>query len=198
MLGIISITTLGLLCVGGIAGIILGVVALGKVKTDPAQYAGRGLAIAGIITSSISMLVAIPGIIAAIAIPGLLKSQQAAQESAAIADVRTIGQAQLLYSVSRGNGEFADLRTLGAKGLIDTTLASGQKSGYLFTSEPITAEGLPPMFDVTARPATLGRFGTGNRAFYMNETMVLYEAEGGEPPSATSQDRVPVNGAPIL
>ncbi|MEK6325724.1 MAG: DUF4190 domain-containing protein [Acidobacteriota bacterium] len=75
VVGIISIPTLGLLCVGGITGIVLGAVALNKAKLKPTQYAGRGLAIAGIITSSVSLLVTIPAIIAAIAIPNLLKSQ---------------------------------------------------------------------------------------------------------------------------
>ncbi|HLG13015.1 MAG TPA: DUF4190 domain-containing protein [Blastocatellia bacterium] len=197
VLGIISIPTAGLLCAGGIVGIILGVVALNKVKADPAQYAGRGLAIAGIITSSFSLLLAIPGVIAAVAIPNLIKSQQAAREAAAMADVRTIGNAQLLYSIENGLGRFTDLRTLGAMGLIDARLASGEKGGYVFTSEPVIAEGMSAMFDVTARPVTVGKFGTGNRAFYMNETMVLYEGEGGEPPTATARDRVPTNGEPI-
>src|SRR5689334_16103090 len=80
LLGIISIPTLGLIFVGGIAGIILGVIALGKIKSDPAHYAGKGLAIAGIVTSSLSILIAIPGVIAAIAIPNLTRAQQAARE----------------------------------------------------------------------------------------------------------------------
>ena len=43
----------------------------------------------------------------------------------------------------------------------------------------------------------LGIIGTGNRSFYANETFVVYEAEGGEPPSASHNDRVPKNGIPI-
>jgi type II secretory pathway pseudopilin PulG len=197
VLGIVSIPTCGLLFAGGIAGIILGAVALNKAKTQPHQFSGRGLAIAGIITSSLSLLVAIPGIIAAIAIPNLLKSQQAARESAALADVMTIGRAQVLYSITKGQGRFTDLRTLGALGLIETTLASGEKGGYLFNSDQITVEGLPPMFDVTGKPIQPGTLGTGNRSFYCNETLVVYETEDGEPPSASYKDRVPKNGTPV-
>ena len=194
ILGIISIPTLGLLFVGGIAGIVLGIVALNKVKTDPALYAGKGLAIAGIITSALSLVVAVPGIIAAIAIPNLLKSQQAASEATAISEVRTIGQAQLMYSLSKGRGQFADLDTLAAHGLIDSALGSGQKGGYLYATEPIVEKGFPLMFDTTARPVNAGTFGTGNRSFYSNETNVIWEAEGGEPPKATASERAPKDG----
>ena len=194
VVGIVSILTCGGLLAGAIAGIVLGIVALNKAKKDPAQYAGRGLAIAGIVTSAFSPL---PGIVASIAIPNLIKSQQAAHETAALTEVQTIGKAQILYSVTKGHGSFADLRTLGAQGLIDAGLASGQKGGYIFSSEPVSVSGLTPMFDTTARPVAGGNFGTGNRSFYSNETIVVFESEGIQPPTATPRDRVPKNGAPI-
>jgi len=53
------------------------------------------------------------------------------------------------------------------------------------------------MFDTTARPIEAGTFGTGNRSFYSNETMVVFESGGIEPPTTTPPDRVPKNGAPI-
>jgi hypothetical protein len=53
------------------------------------------------------------------------------------------------------------------------------------------------MFDTTARPKEAGTFGTGNQSFYSNETMVVFETEGIQPPTATPRDRVPKNGAPI-
>ena len=194
VIGIVSILTCGGLLVGPIAGIILGIVALNKTKSDSAQYAGKGLAIAGIVTSVCSFL---PGMVAAIAIPNLIKSQQAAHEVAALTEVLAIGQAQVLYSVTKGHGKFADLSTLGAQGFIDGGLASGRKGGYIFSSQQVLASGLKPMFDTTARPVEGGTFGTGNRAFYSNETMVVFETEGIQPPTATPQDRVPKNGTPI-
>src|SRR2546423_4121695 len=117
-LGIVGLPTLGLCFVGGIAGIILGVKALNKTKEDPAHFAGKGMAISGIIISALSLVLAIPEA-AAIAIPNLLVSQQAARETAALFDVKKIGEAQVLYSGTNGNGKYADLRTLGAAGLID-------------------------------------------------------------------------------
>jgi competence protein ComGC len=193
VLGIISIPTLGLIFVGGLLGIILGVIALGKIKSDPAHYAGKGLAIAGIVTSSLSILIAIPGI-AAIAIPNLTRSQQAAREISALHEVKTIGQAQVLYSLSKGDGKFTDLRTLGAEGLIDATLATGEENGYLFTSEPVVVSGLSPMFDTTAKPTQAGTFGTGNRSFGSNEILVVYEAEGSVDLKGTPSNRVPSGG----
>lgn len=143
------------------------------------------------------IVVAIIGIIAAIAIPNLLKSQQAARETAALSEVQSIGKAQVLYSLTKGRGKFSDLAGLGAQGIIDSTIASGTKGGYLFTSTPVGSEGMPSMFDTTSKPASAGTFGTGNRSFYSNENSVVYEVEGAEPPTATPQDRVPKDGQPI-
>lgn len=124
-------------------------------------------------------------------------SRQAAHEVAALSLVQDIGKAQILYSVTKGRGKFTDLMTLGKEGLVDSELASGEKLGYLFTSKPILIKNGPPMFDTTAKPKSTGTSGTGNRSFYSNETMIVYEANGGKPPRATASDRVPKNGAPI-
>src|SRR5262245_17107569 len=91
VLGIISIPTLGLLGVGAITAIVLGVVAIGRIKKEPAIYGGKGMAVAGIITSAVSfLLIAIIGIMAAVMVPQLLKSRQTNRESAAIQTLRTI------------------------------------------------------------------------------------------------------------
>ena len=142
------------------------------------------------------IVVAIIGIIAAIAIPSLIKSQQAARETAALTEVQTIGKQQVLYSITKGRGKFADLATLSASALVDSNMATGTKGGYVFATTPINAEGMPAMFDTTAHPSAVGNFGTGNRSYYSNETMVVFEAEGIAPPTATPQDRVPKDGTP--
>ena len=143
------------------------------------------------------IVVAIIGIIAAIAIPNLLKSQQAAREMAAMREVQAIGTAQLQYSVTKGRGKFGSLQTLAAESLVDPTMATGLKGGYNFTTEPVTAGNAPAMYDTSAKPTAIGTFGIGNRSFYSNETNVVYDADGGEPPTATPQDRVPKNGTAI-
>jgi type IV pilus assembly protein PilA len=128
------------------------------------------------------IVVAIIGIIAAIAIPNLLKSRQAANEASAIGSTRTLGTAQATYQSTRGRGKdfatgFADLMTDKA---IDTALGSGNKSGFHFEEVGVyaTAAGVPSYFDTTASPQQVGNFGTGNRSFYSNETFVVYQQDG--------------------
>jgi type IV pilus assembly protein PilA len=142
------------------------------------------------------IVVAIIGIIAAIAVPRLLVAQQAARETAAFAEVQTIGKSQIMYSATKGRGKFGDLAALGTNGMLDPQLGAGNKGGYIYTSAPIDMEGMRPMFDTTAKPSSIGTFGTGNRSYYSNEALqpTVYEADGDQPPSATPQDRVPKNG----
>ena len=156
-----------------------------------------GLTTVQIILIVVVVALAGVGMIAAIAIPSLVKSQQAAREASAFQDLKNIGYAQITYQTTKGLGRFGDLQTLGREGLISSSLASGEKSGYIFSCTPINVAGSTPMFDVTAKPSSTGKFGTGNVSYYTNETGVIYEADGGEPPSATPQDRKPKNGNPV-
>src|SRR5215471_21783444 len=75
ILGIISIPTLGLLVMGALTGIALGIVSLNQIRKDPAHYGGKGMAIGGIVTSAVSLLIIVAlGILAAIAVPKLNES----------------------------------------------------------------------------------------------------------------------------
>jgi type IV pilus assembly protein PilA len=145
------------------------------------------------------IVVAIIGIIAAIAIPNLLKSRQAANEASAIGSVRTLGTAQATYQSTTGKGkEFCVLLTdLGATGGVDTTLASGTKSGFTFTCVGIpSAVANPSLFDTNAAPQSSGNFGTGNRWFYSNETFVIYQEAAAIAVPAFPL-RIPATGTPI-
>src|SRR6185437_5026044 len=96
------------------------------------------------------IVVAIILIIAAIAIPNLLRSRMAANEASAVGSLRTINTAEVTYASTYPDVGFADLASLGGSGgtstgagLIDSVLAGGAKSGYSFTvattgSAPIT------------------------------------------------------------
>jgi prepilin-type N-terminal cleavage/methylation domain-containing protein len=144
------------------------------------------------------IVVAIIGIIAAIAIPNLLASRRAANEASAQGSCRTIGTAEATYQSTTGQGfNFAvgDGSTLAADGLIDTLLGAATpaaKSGYNFTI--LATAGVPgttpSWFYVQASPQSIGLFGTGNRDFYTNETFVLYQVD-----SATLTP-IPDPGAP--
>ena len=100
------------------------------------------------------IVVAIILIIATIAIPSLLRSRQAAQESSAVAQVRTVNTAEVTY-LSSNQGSYGDIAALVSQGLLDTRF-TGSVSGYNFT---VAASG--PNYTATAMPASAnaGRYG---------------------------------------
>ena len=102
------------------------------------------------------IVVAIILIIATIAIPSLLRSRQAANESAAVANLRTINTAQVIFQSSSG-GNFGSIAGLQAAGLLDERFSSTM-AGYNYT---ITPEDPLTDYRVTATPASenTGRFG---------------------------------------
>ena len=91
------------------------------------------------------IVIAIIGIIAAIAVPKLLTAQQAAHETAALAEMQTIGKNQFLYSLSSSGHKYATLQELIAKGMTDGFQNGTTKSGYVFATTPVIVEGLRPM-----------------------------------------------------
>jgi type IV pilus assembly protein PilA len=133
------------------------------------------------------IVVAIILIIAAIAIPNLLRARIAANESSAAASVRTISTAELTYSTSYPTvGYAASLAALGPVDagctggpaeanacIIDFTLAQGTKSGYTFAASPTKPAGATTntQYLVTAVPATLNT--TGVKAFCSIEDNVV-------------------------
>src|SRR6266481_6294738 len=77
------------------------------------------------------IVVAIILIIATIAIPSLLRSRQSAQESSAVAQLRTINTAEVTY-LSSNQGAYGDVPSLITQGLLDNRF-TGSVSGYNFT-----------------------------------------------------------------
>ena len=122
------------------------------------------------------IVVAIIGIIAAIAIPNFTSSRIAANEAAAISAVRTICTAQITYASTVGNGQFTDLATLDdtTPPMIDSVLAAGAKLGYSFTS----AQAAAGQFTVAAAPQTPNV--TGYRSFSSDEQGVIYDVGSGQ------------------
>jgi type IV pilus assembly protein PilA len=119
------------------------------------------------------IVVAIILIIAAIAIPNLLRARIAANESSAVASVRTLNTAQISYNSAYPTIGFAsDLGSLAGTVctpptsagacLIDTQLSSGNKSGYSFLMTGVT--GSPAStYQVVATPLAPNQ--TGVRSF---------------------------------
>jgi hypothetical protein len=104
VIGLISVPTLGLFIVGGVVAVLLGIVALVKIKKEPAAYGGTGLAIGGIVAGAASLaLIPVIGILAAVAIPGLSRAAIAGNEVSTIGRMRSIVSAEMIYAMSNGN-----------------------------------------------------------------------------------------------
>lgn len=132
------------------------------------------------------IVIAIILLIAAIAIPNLLRARIAANEASAVSSMHAITQAQMAYFTTFPSIGFADrIDKLGPPEpacvipepanacLLDPVLARGAKSGYTFTvaSTATGSDGVQWGYAGRANPLTLGR--TGHRHFYVDETGVV-------------------------
>ena len=145
------------------------------------------------------IVVAIILIIAAIAIPNLLRARIAANEASAVGSVRSINTAAVSYAATYGNGFPVSLAAMGTAAAGDTTascgeallinevLSKGTKSGYTFTyadgpgdkpnAAPTGGCAGDNTYTVNAAPVTAGT--TGQRYFYTDQTGVIrYNATG--------------------
>jgi len=143
------------------------------------------------------IVVAIILVIAAIAIPNLLKTKMRANETSAVASLRVIVTSQALYQTTWGRGFAPDMTSLGpppgggnptasAADLIDSVLASQIKSGYSFVYSAVDmdSDGQIDAYTVNAYPVSPGQ--TGEKYFYVDQKGVVRYALDG-PASATSE-----------
>ena len=211
ILGIASFA-LCLSFITGIPAIILGHISLSKIKKSMGRLKGEGMALAGLILGYISLPFIL--IIAAIAIPNMLRARISANESAAASTVRTINTTQVTYSTTYPEQGYArDLATLGgncsAGGtaehacLLDSQLGQAnctsgvwcQKGAYKYT---ISSNCAPPRFREQQQgtenacaeyviAATPINFNTGRRSFCSVSDAVIRSRSGGpmlRPPTA--------------
>jgi prepilin-type N-terminal cleavage/methylation domain-containing protein len=135
------------------------------------------------------IVVAIILIIAAIAIPNLLRSRMAANEASAVGSLRTIDTAEMTYSVSYPSIGYADLPSLGGTApctnatsasacLIDDVLSTtATKSGYGFTITGLAGAPVIVTYSSTALPTVVGQ--SGQRAFCSDQSGVIRYNAGG-------------------
>jgi type IV pilus assembly protein PilA len=174
VMGIANFLLLGIFVLPTIVGIVVSVVALNKIKQQPHEYGGRSLAIGGLVTNIVSVVVLVPVMmIAAIAIPNLLASRRAANEGATIRTLRVLHGAQQTYLATRGQGiNYGTLSDLQKDSLISADMARDVRVGYRFKVELSPASrGIPAAFTVTAVPIEYGS--TGKRSFFVDETGVI-------------------------
>jgi prepilin-type N-terminal cleavage/methylation domain-containing protein len=132
------------------------------------------------------IVVAIILIIAAIAIPNLLRSRIAANQASAVGSLRTLNTAEVTYATTYNTGFSSTLGDLGppsagvlptatAAGLIDSVLSGmgnvsgggstatqSSKSGYQFTysNAGTDTSGRVDVYSITATPISVGTTGT--------------------------------------
>jgi type II secretory pathway pseudopilin PulG len=187
-----------------ILAIIFGHLSLSDIKKSAGRLQGRGLAITGLVLGYAGIaFIPLILIIAAIAIPILLRARMAANESSAVASVHAINRAELEYQTTYPSSGFTcRLESLGGSAgctpsadhacLLDNALASGNHNGYIFELRNCAPaqEGGPIMkYQLLARPARFNS--TGVRAFCTDESFAIRFDPSG------SADQCLANGKPL-
>jgi type IV pilus assembly protein PilA len=132
------------------------------------------------------IVVAIILIIATIAIPSLLRSRQSAQESSAVAQLRTINTAEVTY-LSSNQGAYGSIPQLISQGLLDNRF-SGSVSGYTYV---VQASNTDYTASATPTSTNAGRFGY----YSLPDAVLRYQTQT----SATCTPCFPgtLSGAPV-
>ena len=124
------------------------------------------------------IVVAIIAIIAAIAIPNLIRSKMSANESSAVSGVRTISTGEISYKAAAveidsttGMGQYGDLTELGSgtAPFIDSVLSLGAKSGYTYTVT-VVDHSSAPTFTATCSPVAPR---TGIKSYFVDDTGII-------------------------
>jgi type IV pilus assembly protein PilA len=135
-------------------------------------------------------------IIAAIAIPNLMRNKIQANETAAVGAMRTLNESVLLYSNSYGGfphalsdlgpGSGGTAATSAGADLIDSVLASGIKSGYRFSYVAVATDpsGNVLSYAITATPAVPGS--SGQRSFFTDQSGTIRSTSNGTADSTST------------
>ncbi len=170
-----------------IAAIILGHMSRSEIRRSHGQLKGLGMSTAGLVMGyGAFALVPFVLILAAIAIPNLLRARMAANEASAVASIRAVNNAEIAYREAYPSVGFAcTLESLGGTGmarsaehsqLIDDVLAAGHKHGYRFAVENCVNTETEHKYQVIAFPQSPHQ--SGIRTFCSDESGVIKTGEG--------------------
>jgi len=187
-----------------LGAIVMGHLALSDIRKSAGRLKGHGMAVAGLVLGYAGVAI-IPFIliVAAIAIPNLIKSRMVANEVSALGSLRVISVAAMTYDARYSNGFPLDLASMvrdesGSASatcdhpqLLAAYLAAGQRHGYIITytalpadeakQRPAPARGCTTRgaisYTITAYPVRRGN--TGQRSFFTDQTGVIrFETQG--------------------
>lgn len=168
---------------------------MNAMSLDKTRDANRRQSKKGFSLIELLIVVAIILIIAAIAIPNLLKSKMMANEASAVESLRAIDTGETTYAATCPDIGFSatltELNTgalcASGKNIIDNILGGADpshKAGYTFTYVVIPIGGLNNAYTVTGLPTVPGV--TGQRGFYTDQTDVVRFSNNGTAPTAVS------------
>jgi type IV pilus assembly protein PilA len=146
------------------------------------------------------IVVAIILIIAAIAIPNLLRSRMAANEASAVGSLRTVNTSEVTYASTYNIGFSTDMKVLGGDPsacgtptkdnacLIDQVLAGGTKSGYTFVYAKGAGTGTTsdPIVSYSIKGTAAAQGSSGQSSFYTDESGVIRKNPTGAGADSTS------------
>jgi type IV pilus assembly protein PilA len=184
-----------------IAAIILGHISRSEIRKSNGRLKGTGMATAGLVMGyGVIAMLPFVLIIAAIAIPNLLRARIAANEASAVRTVREINVAEITYQTTYPNiGVTCRLDSLGGRNLpapsaehaqlLEDRIVSGETSGYRFVLDNCVNTETKHKYQVVAFPSVRNQ--TGVRIFCSDESGVIKAGEG------ESAEECLANGSPL-
>ena len=161
-----------------IVAVIMGHLSLSEIKRSAGALAGRGMAIAGLVLGYAGLAVVPILIIAAIAIPNLLRARMAANEAFAVGCLQSY---QYAGNLGPGRGDCARAQ------LLDKSLGTEKpsKAGYVFIYNPGPEEnrGQVVSFTLEAHPVVQGT--TGVRHFFLDQSGTIHMSSDGPADSSS-------------
>lgn len=174
---VLGLLTFVIWILAAVPAIVLGHLSLSDIKRSGGRLKGRGMALTGLIIGYLS-IVAVPFIliIAAIAIPNLLRARMAANEAGAIAEVRRINRLAADYHASHQQSYPEDFRSFDSA---STRANDDSKHGYSFNYAGFDADGdgKSENYLLVATPITRGQ--TGKRTFCADSSAVIRYSDDG-------------------